>query len=191
MPIHDPPPRSNPYVTTTAANTNWDPAILNGSISIGSSITSDKIDWNAVNAPPAASEEAIRMVEVANDLAARMGISVKEAMDALQAAALTVRAKAIAENGPTTGPRMSVGVDEYGLLMRVAHMAAQLLPVMRDVKINEIDHGRYTALRNALVALQMHETTLAFDALGEDELARDLASLVEELAEPSTGSGST
>jgi len=188
MAITDPPFRG-PYQVNASVPLQGGSINIGGQISSGF-IASDKIvvndhsDWHLPQPQP--TEDAVRMVQVADDLACQMGISLKEAMEALQSAAGLVRARAIAESDSAPpSPQMSVTVDEYGLLMRVAHMAAQLLPALRESGISEKEYGRYTALRNALVALQMHETTLTFDALGEDELARDLAALASELAEPS------
>jgi hypothetical protein len=130
---------------------------------------------------------AQRMTEICADLSARLGISMTEAVQSMQSAALVINARDVADKGLSVRRQtMAVGVDEYGLLVRVANMAGQLLSAMRDAGVDEKEYARYTALRNALVALQIHETTLAVDPLGENELAQDLARLVSELEPPTT-----
>lgn len=139
---------------------------------------------------PTITEASIRMTEICAELAGRLGITMDEAVKSMQSAALVIKARDVADNGQIARGRMSVGVDEYGLLIRVANMAGQLLSAMREAGVDEKEHARYTALRNALVALQIHETTLAVDPLGGNELAADLARLVSEL-EPTTTPPST
>lgn len=190
-PIRDPwPPNTSQTITPNTVATG---AVIAGTGTSQSWISSGKIATSALDLQDLAqqlgsiNEPAQRMTEVCAELAGRLGITMDEAMKSMQASALVIKARDVADNGPTARRQtMAVGVDEYGLLVRVANMAGQLLSAMREAGVDEKEYARYTALRNSLVALQIHETTLAVDPLGENELAADLARLVSELEHPTT-----
>lgn len=132
------------------------------------------------------SEDAIRMTQVAADLSVTLGISVEEAQQSLAQAAQVLSARHVAEGGKIRSDQMSIGINEYGLLMRVANMAAQLLKVCRNAADNPEDYARYRALRDALLALQMEQTTLAAPQVGDDAVVEDLMELVASLEPPTT-----
>lgn len=146
-------------------------------------IAADKIDWGADHPDFG---KATAVTHVAAEIAKSMSIPLKEAMEALEHASAIVSRQAgqMSILGAAPLARVEIDYDEYGLLQRVAHMAGQMLGPMRDANLNDTEYSRFSALRNALVALQIYEDPKAITRpLPDDEVVNDLIDLRDDLGE--------
>lgn len=159
---------------------------MSGTVHLGK-IDASKIAWGEGHDPDI--DKAAVMTRVAHELSVSLGISAKEAMDSLAAASAIV-ASTVRPAVPAANHRLELDLDEYALLQRVAAMAGQMLGPMRAAGLSDSEYARFTALRNALVALQIYDgATMPSSPLGSDEVVNDLADLLSDLAEPAPASG--
>lgn len=135
-------------------------------------------------------EAAARFTRVAAEMASQFGCTIEEATRSMQSAALALRSVTVQPTDiqPT---EITITMDEYGLLQRVAAMAGQMLAPIRQAGLNETEYARYTALRDALVALQIYDSKTAWAAkpLNPQEVEADLLDLLTDLGKPPTTPG--
>lgn len=116
--------------------------------------------------------ELDEVADLAQRLAVTFGTSMEETSKAIQGMAMALG-----------GLNTSVDRTEWRALQRVAHMAAQLVPAMREAGIDDSHYAEFTALLDALLTVQAFTKT-QINPLPEEELARDLVELARDLEQP-------